>query len=206
MLVELFAPTIETVINQVVRLDPEAREKLDTLDNKVIAFDFIDIQQQLYFQIDAQYILVKAKTEQEPEAELSGNVLSFFNLALTDNNDPIFKGDVRFSGEINTAQHFQKFFTELDIDWEEHLSRFTGDIAAHHIFKQGKSFQQWFNKTADSAQHNISEFIRFEAKAVPTSIELENFYDDVADLKSDVERFAMRVERHYSASKEESES
>lgn len=206
MLIELFAPTIETVINKVVKLDPDASNKLTRLEQKIIAFHFTDIDQRLFFIIDEGYILVKSDVEKESQAELSGNLLSFFNLASSDNSDPIFKGEVRFSGEISTAQSFQNFFNELDIDWEEHLSQYIGDIAAHQFFKSGKSLHQWLSNTANTAQSNLSEFLRFEAKAVPASIELENLYDDIADLKSDVERFAMRVERLYQRQQQAKES
>ena len=195
MLLELASPMIETLINQVIKLDPEARTKLQKLDGKLIKFELQDINQQLFFFIDEDYIVVKSRSDQQPHAELSGNSLSFFNLALSDDSDPLFKGEVRFAGEISTAQNFQKFFESLDIDWEEHLSRYTGDIAAHQIFKTGKVFHQWANKTFDTAKHNFSEYLRFEARAVPASIELENFFDDIADLKSDVDRLALRVER-----------
>lgn len=143
MLIELLAPTIETVTNKVISLDPEAKARLDRLNQKVIAFDLTDIQQKLYFIIDEQYILVKAKTDKAPDAELSGTIGSFFNLAAGDDSDPIFKGEVRFSGEISTAQNFQKFFNQLDIDWEEHLSQYIGDIAAHQLFQGGRRFVDW---------------------------------------------------------------
>lgn len=195
MLVELLAPTIETVTNKVIGLDPEAKARLDKLNSKIIAFDLTDIQQKLYFIIDDRYILVKAHTDKEIDAELSGTIGSFFNLAAGDNSDPIFKGDVRFAGEISTAQNFQKFFTQLDIDWEEHLSHYIGDIAAHQLFQGGRQFVDWLKNTATTAQQNASEYLRFEAKAVPASIELENFYDDIADLKSGVDRLSMRIER-----------
>ena len=195
MLVEIFAPTIETVINKVISLDPEAKQRLTRLDQKIIAFHFTDIEQKLYFVIDESYILVKHRCDNPVDAELSGGLLSFFNLASGDDSAPIFKGEVRFAGEINTAQNFQKFFNQLDIDWEEHLSQYVGDIAAHQLFNNGRALFNWLGKTANTAQQNASEYLRFEAKAVPASIELENFYDDIADLKSDVERLAMRIER-----------
>lgn len=195
MLVSLFAPTIEMIVNQVIKLDPDAQERLEKLDGKIIKFELTDLKQSIFFKIDETYILVKEEVEQEPNAELKGNSLSFFNLALSDQQDPLFKGEVLFSGEIQTAQKFQAFFEQLDIDWEEHLSKFTGDVVAHELFKAGKSFHHWATETFDTAQKNMSEYLRFEARATPASIELENFYDDVADLKSDVDRLEQRINR-----------
>ncbi|AOE49073.1 ubiquinone biosynthesis accessory factor UbiJ [Kangiella sediminilitoris] len=206
MLTELLAPTIETVINKVIKLDPEVSKKLIKLDQKVIAFHFTDIDQRLYFLIDQEYIVVKSHLDTAPHAELSGNLLSFFNLASSDSGDQIFKGEVHFSGEIGTAQAFQSFFSELDIDWEEHLSLYFGDIPAYHLVKAGESLKGWLTRTALTAQNNLSEYLRYEARSTPASIELENFYDDIADLKSDVERLAMRIERLHNIKQQTKES
>ena len=65
MLVELFAPTVESVINKVISLDPEATQRLDKLNQKIIAFHFTDVDQKLYFIIDECYIVVKAALEKE---------------------------------------------------------------------------------------------------------------------------------------------
>ncbi len=195
MLISLIAPTIETLINQVLQLDPDAQARLEPLNGKLIKFELLDLKQSIFFKIDEQYIIVKDTFEQEPNAELKGNSLSFFNLALSEQQDPLFKGEVLFSGEIQTAQKFQTFFEHLDIDWEEHLSKYTGDIVAHELFKAGKSFHGWAMETLNTAKLNMSEYLRFEAKATPASIELENFYDDVADLKSDVDRLEQRINR-----------
>lgn len=203
MLVELFAPTVESVINKVISLDPEATRRLDKLNQKIIAFHFTDVDQKLYFIIDERYILVKAGLEKESNAELSGTLFSFFNLASGDDSDPIFKGEVRFAGEISTAQNFQKLSNQLDIDWEEHLSHYLGDIAAHQLLKGGQALLKWLKSSEHTAKQNASEYLRFEAKAVPASIELENFYDDIADLKSDVDRLAMRIERLKQQSQQE---
>lgn len=197
MLTELMAPTIETVVNHVIKLDPDASKALLPLDGKVIKFELTDVKQSLYFVIDEERILVKAKVDEETKinAELQGKTLAFFNLVQSEEQTPLFKGEVIFSGEIKTAQKFQSFFESLDIDWEEHISQYTGDIVAHELFKAGKSFHHWALDTFDTAKQNLSEYLRFEANATPASIELENFYEQVADLKSDVERLEQRINK-----------
>lgn len=196
MLISLLSPTIETLINQVVKLDPMSRERLLKLDQKVIKFELTDLKQQLFFIIDEDYILVKADTDKTIDAELSGSSFAFFKLASQEQgSDSLFKGEVRFAGEIGVAQRFQAFFEQLDIDWEEHLSKFTGDIVAHQAFQSGKKLHNWALDSLNTAKLNFSEYVRFEAKVSPASIELENFYDEVADLRSDVERLELRVNR-----------
>ncbi len=196
MILPLFAPTIEMLINQAIRLDPDAQSRLDLLDGKIIKIELTDLKVVFFFVIEDNLILVKPECNEQANAELKGTSSSFFNLALSEKgSDSIFKGEVHFAGEIGTAQNFQNFFKQLNIDWEEHLSQYTGDIVAHQMISSGKKVSDWLQKTVATTQQNLSEYIRFEAKLSPASIELENFYDAIADLKSDSDKLKQKVER-----------
>ncbi|ACV27669.1 ubiquinone biosynthesis accessory factor UbiJ [Kangiella koreensis] len=196
MILPLFAPAIEMMINQAIKLDPDAQSRLESLDNKIIKVVLTDLNISFFIVIEDSLILVKPDLNKQPNAELTGSSASFFNLALSEKgSDSIFKGEVHFAGEIGTAQNFQNFFKQLNIDWEEHLSKYTGDIVAHQMVGHGKKVGDWLQKTATTAKQNFSEYIRFEAKLSPASIELENFYDAIADLKSDSDKLKQRVER-----------
>ena len=196
MILPLFAPAIEMMINQTVRLDPDAQSRLQSLNNKIIKVVLTDLNISFFIVIEDSLILVKPDINKQSNAELTGSSASFFNLALNEKgSDSIFKGEVHFAGEIGTAQNFQNFFKQLNIDWEEHLSQYTGDIVAHQMISSGKKVSDWLQKTVATTQQNLSEYIRFEAKLSPASIELENFYDAIADLKSDSDKLKQKVER-----------
>lgn len=196
MILPLFAPAIEMMINQTVGLDPDAQSRLQSLNNKIIKVVLTDLNISFFIVIEDSLILVKPDINKQPHAELTGSSASFFNLALNEKgSDSIFKGEVHFAGEIGTAQNFQNFFKQLNIDWEEHLSQYTGDIVAHQMISSGKKISDWLQKTVATTQQNLSEYIRFEAKLSPASIELENFYDAIADLKSDSDKLKQKVER-----------
>lgn len=196
MMISLLTPPIELLVNQAIKLDPDAHSRLEPLEGKIIKIILTDLNSDFYIVIEDGLILVKAELDKKPNAELKGSAASFFNLAMSEKgSDSIFKGEVHFAGEIGTAQSFQNFFKQLDIDWEEHLSQYTGDILAHQMISSGKKVGDWLQKTVNTAKQNFSEYIRFEAKLSPASIELENFYDAIADLKSDTEKFKQRVAR-----------
>lgn len=196
MMISLLTPPIELLVNQAIKLDPDAQSRLKSLEGKIIKIILTDLNSDFYIVIEDSLILVKTELDKNPNAELKGSAASFFNLAMNEKgSDSIFKGEVHFAGEIGTAQSFQNFFKQLDIDWEEHLSQYTGDIMAHHMITSGKKVGDWLQKTVNTAKQNFSEYIRFEAKLSPASIELENFYDAIADLKSDAERLKQRIDR-----------
>lgn len=196
MILSLFAPTLEMLINQAIKLDPAAQSRLESLEGKIIQIELTDLKVIFFIVIEDSLILVKPEFNEQANAELKGTSSSFFNLALSEKgSDSIFKGEVHFAGEIGTAQNFQNFFKQLNIDWEEHLSQYTGDIVAHQMINSGQKVSDWLQKTIATTQQNLSEYIRFEAKLLPASIELENFYDAIADLKSDSDKLKQKIER-----------
>jgi len=195
MILSLFTPTIEILINQAIKLDPDASSRLELLEGKIIQVELTDLNFVFFIVIEDNLVLVKPSLDKQPHATLKGSSSGFFNLATNEKGtDSIFKGEVHFAGEIGTAQNFQHFFKQLHIDWEEHLSQYTGDIIAHQIFSHGKAVNNWLRNTVNTGLQNLSEYARFEAQLAPASIELENFYDAIADLKSDSDRLKQRIE------------
>ncbi|MFT5550046.1 MAG: ubiquinone biosynthesis protein UbiJ, partial [Candidatus Azotimanducaceae bacterium] len=98
-------------------------------------------------------------------------------------------------GEARVAQQMQKILTELDIDWEEVLSKYTGDVMAYQIHKQVLGAGEWLRNSAWSLLQNTSEYIREEQHLSPTQVEFERFQKYTTTLKQDVERSEARL-RH----------
>ena len=102
---------------------------------------------------------------------------------------------VSIQGDARVAQKMQKILTELDIDWEEALSKYTGDVMAYQIHKQVLGASEWLRNSARSLLQNTSEYIREEQLLSPTQVEFERFQKQTTILKQDVERSEARL-RH----------
>ena len=102
---------------------------------------------------------------------------------------------VSIQGDARVAQQMQKMLTEIDIDWEEVLSKYTGDVMAHQIHKQAIGAGEWLRNSAQSLLQTTSEYIREEQRLSPTQVEFERFQKQTTTLKQDVERSEARLRR-----------
>ncbi|WP_144392963.1 ubiquinone biosynthesis accessory factor UbiJ [Pleionea sediminis] len=190
------ASALEKVINHWVFLDPEISEKRKPLIQKRVAIKLTDWNLTYVFDFNEESIAIDTQVEAPSQVTLSGTSFAFFNMARQEHGgDALFKGDIHFEGEVGTAQLFQAFWQSIDVDWEEELSKYTGDIVAHHAGNFVRSAHKTLKNFFITAQQNVSEYVREEANMSPSPIEVELFYNELDDLKSDIDRLASRIEK-----------
>ena len=204
MLQQFIAGAIENVLNQVLPLDPDIVPKMTALKDKTVQVVLTEPGESLTFIFKSPKILVAGHYENEVNARITGSLADFFQLGTSREKNVIGSG-LQFEGEIGTAQAFQQFWEAIDIDWEEQVSKVTGDIIAHQLFRFGGSSKDWVEKTAATVVENTREYVQHEAMLTPTKIEVENFFDDLADLKADVARAEARLNQILAASDKDSE-
>ena len=74
------------------------------------------------------------------------------------------------------------------------LSQVTGDILGHQTAQAVRAQFGWIKERATSAQRLTGEFLTEELKALPSKLELQDFYGQVDELRLAVDRAAARVE------------
>ena len=190
----LSASLLEKILQKLIKLDPQAQQRLKELEGKVVSIELKDWQQTFHLSIEQDNLWVSSHHEGESHVTMSGTSFAFFNLAIAEKGgDAFFKGDIHFSGEVGSAQKFQLFWQSLHIDWEEELAHYTGDILAYHIGQVARGLGQFGSKLTKTAQLNFSECIKEEARLTPDPIEVDAFFDELDDLKSDVNRLEARI-------------
>jgi ubiquinone biosynthesis protein UbiJ len=190
------AALLESVVNRLVALDIDATEKMKPLIGKRIAIRLTDWGLTYIFDISADKIRIDTQSETPCQVTLTGTSFAFFNMANTERGgDAVFKGEVLFEGEVSTAQAFQKFWMSLEVDWEEELSRYTGDLVAHQLGRTARHFTQQFKRLLSTAEQNLSEYAKEEFRMTPDPIEVESFYQDLDDLRGDVDRLEHRIQQ-----------
>ena len=99
------------------------------------------------------------------------------------------------SGDITLAQDFQKILHSFEIDWEEQLSHWTGDTAAHKLGRIFRLTRGYLKETQNTIGMNISEYLRYEKDMLPDRDEVQEFIADIDVLRNDAERIRQRIER-----------
>lgn len=190
---QLFATTLETLLNQALRLDPTSLHALSKLSGKIIRIEISGMSFTLF--IDNQGITVLSDYDGEVDVRIGGAPFTLLRLLLqneiTLSNNP----EVTINGEIGTAQQLLSILKGLDIDWEEQLAQGLGDIPAHQLSTLFRQCQNYTRERINTLQLNMSEYLQEESGHLPGNAEIEVFLDAVDTLRNDVERLEQKVQR-----------
>ncbi|HSN22816.1 MAG TPA: SCP2 sterol-binding domain-containing protein, partial [Methylomicrobium sp.] len=132
----------------------------------------------------------------QPHTQLSGSVFALGLMGLSSKPmRSIFSGEVKIEGDMNTGRKFQELFAKLDINLEQQLARFTGDNIAHNISQFFLAGQNWSKESIETIRLNASEFLQEETRDLPAGPEVDIFYAQVDELRTDFDRLQSRIER-----------
>jgi ubiquinone biosynthesis protein UbiJ len=189
------AATLESALNLYLRQAPDALRRAAKLHDKAIAISVTGIGLTLYFLPDPEGVQVLSHYEGDVDTHLTGTPLGFARLALNNREDALFQGAVKIEGDADTGQAFQDLLAGVDWDWEEQLSRVTGDVIAHQAGKMARQAKQFLGDSRRTLAEDCSEYLQEEARLLPTQIEVDYLLVDVDQLRDDVERLEARVKR-----------
>lgn len=186
---------LEQALNGLLALDPDARARLAAMHGRVIRVDLRGTGLALDF-VPAHdgRLRLPGQIEGEPDCVLSGSPLDLMRARDPETGQrQLFAGHVRIEGDTGLAQRFAETLGALDIDWEEQLSRVTGDLAAHEIGRAVRAAGGEFRRLRQSTGESLSEYLTEEARLLPHPLEVAGFLGDVDRLRDDVERLAARI-------------
>ncbi|MFM4945326.1 SCP2 domain-containing protein [Aeromonas bivalvium] len=186
---------IETSFNQLLRLDERSHERLFKLRGKVLKLELRELKP-LWFLFSEHRLDVLAQYEGEADAVLS---LSLTALGLL--KDPsaltryIREEKLDLHGDPQLVQAFSALLGELDIDWEEQLSRYTGDVLAHSLFRGAHKAREAIGRELCRSQRQLAEFLTEEVRLAPGPLEVASFCDDVDALSRCLKATELRLAR-----------
>ncbi len=193
---------IDKAVNAYLQLGDSVDTKLAQLDDKLVAIELRGLNMSLYFLRDNDRLSVRSFADETPDATISATPIALAQMAVQKNADKaLFAGQMKISGDLEAAQALQDILSAADIDWEEHLSSIVGDVMAHQIGRGVRGLFNWANNSQSSLQADLSEYLLHEAKLLPDREDLNNFLNDVDTLRSDIERFSVRLDRYENMNK-----
>lgn len=190
------AAVMEAAINPVIALDPDTVERMKSLRGKVIAIEFQGLNICLHFIPGEQGLNVYGHFEGEADTVLRGTPVAMVKMGLArEAGDVLFAGDVEITGDVELGQQFRDIVDGLDIDWEEQLSHFTGDVIAHKLGNLVRGAVKWSKDTASTLSQDAAEYFQEESQDLTNPGEIEHFLKAVDTLRSDVDRLEARISR-----------
>ena len=182
------------MINRQVRAKTPARELCEELDGRVVAVRVRDTGLAMYVLIDRDGVRLATDADEEPDVAITGSLFSLAGLAAK-GEAALKDRSVDFTGDVYTAQAFQKLLAYGTPDLEEELSSVVGDTAARGIGDLARSVGRWAAQARHTMRDNVSEYLQEESGAVPSRYEADRFRSAVNTLRDDVDRLEARLAR-----------
>ena len=190
------ASAASRALNELLRSDDNAMEKLQQLDGRTVAICLRDTDLIAFVAPHADGIELLRSYEGDADVRVTGRTADFIAYArASKRGDSIGAGRIEISGDLSTAQCVQALLSELAVDWEEILSRFIGDVGAHQAGRFFRALNKWRTTAGARFEEDIVAYLQIEARMLPTRRDTERSAHAVFTLADDVDRLEARIRR-----------
>jgi len=194
---QLITAAFETAFNQYLSLDPETLQKFSDMEGKIIAIDIQGINQSLYLFPGEDGMMIMSDFDGEADTRLQGTPVALAKLSVLKNAAPVlFSGEVVISGDTRLGSQFKKILSQINIDWEEILSQYTGDMVAHKTGNVVREFSSWFQRGKQSMYMDVGEYLTEESLLSPSKPEINRFIKDIDKLRESADRLQAKINSH----------
>ncbi|MEZ5451991.1 MAG: SCP2 sterol-binding domain-containing protein [Thiothrix sp.] len=200
MLFAALTATLETAFNTWLKLDKQthghALERLQALQGKLICLYISNPDLKLYFLPTADSVRVTTEYDAEPDVTIHGSALALMRLsAAEDTGKAMLEQGIKIDGDMGLGNRFSDILRDIDVDWEELLSRAVGDVIAHQMGQLARDTKGWLDGSAHAMRLNTQEYLQEEARLLPAEAELRQYLDAVDTLRMDADRLEARIKR-----------
>jgi len=187
---------LQKAINHGLALDESMPAKIEKLHGKLLQIIIRPLNVSFFMQFADHQVCLLTEHESVPDTIIKSSPLGLIRLSLLPASKvrSLFNDSIDISGDVELGQLVKKLFDEVDIDWEGHLARFTGDVVAFQVgsfVRQSLSFKK---QVSESFGQTVVEYLQEEARFFPTAEEVNDFYNDVDELSLKMERLLARVQ------------
>ncbi len=185
----------EDLLNKTLDLDPATRQQLNQQMGRSllvnVQFPHLSI---LVFFDDAKVRLTPAEDHLSHKATATVTASSFNLLKQALQRAEILnQSGLHIEGDVLFLQTLHNIGLQLDIDWESGLSQLLGDVTAQQIGQGLRSLFGFAKQTAQSFLQHSGDFLREESQLLPQKWQVDDFIEEVQELRIDIERFEARI-------------
>ena len=185
---------LEKALNAYLQLDPESIKRLSNIENKIIKIEITDWNLAFFVLPSRTEVRLSNTCKNEPDIIIASTFFSLFKVGFAKGKgSTLFENAVEIRGNTDFGEEVRGVLSNIDIDWEEHLSKITGDIIAHKIGVEVRRVKDIGRFITDALRENIRDYLQIETQFIPTLEEVDYFMQSVIHLQYDVERAEAQI-------------
>lgn len=186
---------LESLLNRNIAGSSRARGLLAQVAGKSLEIRVAATPFRVRIEAAADRITIVTGGDAPADATIEGTPLSLARLAAPDTVQAFRSGSLQITGDAEIAQGFQKLFAAAQPDFEEELSRITGDAFAHHLASLAHGAMRFGLKARDTFAQNVAEYLTEEGRDVPARFEVDEFLAAVDAVREATDRLEARIEQ-----------
>jgi ubiquinone biosynthesis accessory factor UbiJ len=175
-------------INRLLRSNSWALEKLRPHAGKTLLVSCPPARVMATITIEGD--LAPAISEAVPDATIALTPGVLMRLAA---RDEAAWREAQVSGDVELAAAIDYVRRNLTWDYEEALSRFFGDVAAHRMATAARELDAFARRGLLNLAHAAAEYATYENPVLATANELGRFSRDVDAIRDDAARLEKRI-------------
>jgi ubiquinone biosynthesis accessory factor UbiJ len=191
----LILESCQRLLNRSIQDSAVARRELERLDGESLRIEIDGLALRLIVSARDGELAMSLGDGANASAALTAGPLELARLAGPGAIGRIGAGNATLTGRLEVAEGFAEVFRLVDPDFEEELSRWVGDIAAHRIGSAARGLAAWVRRAVRAVEADLSEYLHEEGRLLPRSAETAEWSEGVDRLRDAVERAEQRLER-----------
>lgn len=191
----LLAGMLEAGINRVLDLDPASGERFGRLAGKSLQVDIEGIGISFFLGFEYGSVQVATQADREPDTRVSGTPTALFAMAAPEGlGDWGLPGSgVRVEGDAGLARDLGRVFRELDLDWQEPLTRLFGDALGFQLASGLRQAAATLRRAGQVGAEQTADYLRSGQGPVVGREEIDHFNAGVDELREAVDRLEARL-------------
>lgn len=187
---------IVSSFNRYLDCDPERAQALENINDKILSITIKEANFTLIMQVqNARFFEADLSQQIDASIIVSMHILSG-KMGGQDQNQLLKDGIIEIQGDSHVASVFNKVMNEIEIDWQDVISKYTGDIVAHQITTGAKSVASVLRRLGDNLRLDVRDYLQDDLQIAVTESEVEHFVEQVDDLRARTDRLEARLNKY----------
>ena len=187
---------IISALNRYLQQDYERACHLNQIEGKIIRIVVREINLDLIFNVQDTSLLEMEDVDINADVEINVSARILPDYFMGVERDQLIKsGSIEIKGDTHVASVLQNTLREIEIDWEEIISRYIGDMAAYQLGKGARALHGFGQRLRENMRQDLRDYLQDNVQVAATQEEVDQFIKEVDMARAQVDRLEARIAR-----------